>query len=160
MKKLVFLSLFFSVFFSSCGVSPILNHQDASAEEKSVPVSNCPLAFPNHGLCAELDWNAAPNDEDEAIFSLRFWKTAQGTEKFGPYVDPSESVNVMIWMPAMGHGSSPIHLAHATDLTGAEIPGIFLGSAVYFLMPGAWDVHVQLKDGSTVSEEAVEPIQI
>lgn len=159
MKKLF---LFLILTLTGCGVSPVLHHQNADAQsstnERSTVESACPLSLPEHHLCAELTWDSAPNDQDAASFVLRFWNPKQGTRALGPFIDPSAPPNVLIWMPAMGHGSAPITLKHAQDLTGENIPGIYLGSAVYFLMPGAWEVHVQIKDAT--NEEAIEPIQI
>jgi hypothetical protein len=157
---------------SGCGVSPILNHQDASSTgstisgdlgkttQRETNASNCPLSFPQHGFCAELIWDSVPNDRDPASFHLRFWNPQQGTKFYGPFVDPNGSIGVILWMPGMGHGSAPVKLSHAKDLTGQNIPGLFSASSAYFVMPGTWDVHVQWKDGSTVSEEAIESVQI
>ncbi|MBI3554828.1 MAG: FixH family protein, partial [Deltaproteobacteria bacterium] len=69
-------------------------------------------------------------------------------------------VGVKLWMPAMGHGSSPVNVAHAVDQGGANVPGVFKATNVYFVMPGDWDVHVQLKNGSKVVEETVEKVTI
>jgi hypothetical protein len=63
-------------------------------------------------------------------------------------------------MPAHGHGSSPVTLEQERDAGGQVIPGVFSGTNVYFIMPGTWQVKVQLKQGATVTEEADLNVQI
>jgi hypothetical protein len=143
--------------------SPLFNH--ASADERGLLTSpapndkDCPLAFPKSALCAELAWTSALNDQDPATFTLRFWSAASSSAA-GPYVTPAHSVKVQLWMPSMGHGSSPVTLAPAQDAASTAIPGIYEGESAYFIMPGAWDVRVQLKQGATTVEEAILPVQI
>ena len=70
------------------------------------------------------------------------------------------NVAAKLWMPAMGHGSSPVKVEKAKDSSGNVIPGIFQGTNVYFITPGDWEVRIQLKQGSTVKEEAILAIHI
>ena len=44
-------------------------------------------------------------------------------------------MNVVLWMPAMGHGSSPVKLT----LTGLNYYQV---SQAYFIMPGNWEVKM------------------
>lgn len=152
----------FAMSFLACN-SPLFEHANAgdlgAGDEKSRHTSSCPLSFPQHGLCAELAWDQTPNDQDAAGFRLTFWKADEATES-GPYTTPIDTVAVKLWMPAHGHGSAPVTLVQERDAGGQAIPGVFTGSNVYFVMPGTWQVKVQLKQGSTLIEEANLDVQI
>jgi hypothetical protein len=52
---------------------------------------------------------------------------------------------VVLFMPTMGHGSSPTKIAKLTE------PGLFQVSKIYFTMPGIWEIRVTFRpaDGST-----------
>lgn len=145
--------------------SPLLEHANAqeaggrSRSDASSQNSRCPLNFPQHGICAELTWDQTPNEQNPSTFTLRFWASGEATSN-GPYSAPNDKVFVKLWMPSMGHGSAPVTLAQEMDAGNQVIPGIYSGSNVYFIMTGAWQVKVQLKQGSTVTEEANLDVQI
>jgi len=120
---------------------------------------HCPLSFKTSGYCASLIWQSTPSDQGPMSFTLQFWNVAGGSSQ-GPYADPPGAVIVKLWMPSMGHGSSPITLSHSQNSNGNAVPGVFLGTDAYFIMPGDWDVHVQLLNGTQVSEEAVVSLKI
>ena len=44
--------------------------------------------------------------------------------------------------------------------SGEELPGEFDVTSVFFVMPGAWEIHIQLKAGSSVEDESILSIQI
>jgi hypothetical protein len=162
MKTEIFLVSLTAFALLACN-SPLLEHAQARdpgpTMARSQQRGDCPLAFPEHGMCAELTWDQTPTDQDPASFSLRFWTSQEGTAQ-GPYASPSDTVYVKLWMPSMGHGSAPIILVQAKDNVGQVISGVYLGSYVNFVMPGMWQVKIQLKQGTAVSEEADLDIQI
>ena len=138
---LLILSLF------GCGNSPLFNHSNAddlNLQVRDATDKNCPLFFPNSELCASLTWNMGPNQEESA-FTLKFWKV---TEDSNSLVDPAFSVWTQLWMPAMGHGSSPVMITRLAT-------GIYAVTKVYFIMPGSWDIRIQLKNGKNVVEQAI-----
>ena len=143
---------------SACGQSPLFNHDSAGGGGGTTPhqrqedPSACPLSFPRSGLCAALTWTRPPAEEQTGSFELAFWRAGK-PESGGPYVDPASTVAVKLWMPAMGHGSSPVKIAHGDA-------GKFQVTDVYFVMPGDWEIHVLLKNGSNVVDEAVLPVHI
>ncbi len=149
---------------SACGQSPLLNHANAADSmpaglSAEAEVTSCPLVFPKAGLCASVSWTSGPSAEAMNSLVLKFWNQKDATAQ-GPYSNPSQTVMVKLWMPSMGHGSSPITLHHKQDSTHTDLTGQFEASNVYFVMPGAWDLHIQLKDGSTVIEEAILAVKI
>ena len=151
-----------------CGKSPLLNHAQANGGggNPGAPTPHltdergqCPLQFTGAGLCASITWDKPPVSDAAATLVLRYWNKDSGTFN-GPYINPSHAVGVKLWMPDMGHGSSPVAVAQAVDQAGVAVPGVFKATNIYFIMPGAWEVHVQLKDGTTVVEEAVATVSI
>jgi hypothetical protein len=138
---------------SACN-SPLFNHANASDlhpgidTEAPTDLGACPLKLVASGYCAQIEWKALPNSHDPAAFTLRFWRDGESALS-----DPPHEVAAKLWMPAMGHGSSPVRLSR----TGA---GLYDVSEAYFVMPGDWDVHVQLKSGSDIVDEAVLGVRI
>ena len=139
----------------ACGNSPLFNHETASSARGALPtdrapvpaVGACPLELPASGLCASLTWNTALSSDAENSATLRFWDKATGSAS-GPYRDADGEVAMMLWMPAMGHGSSPIKISPLGD-------GVYSASQIYFIMPGSWEVRVQIKKNHQLFEQAV-----
>lgn len=153
-------STFISAFLAlatlpACG-SPLLDHDQAgdyvAASRDTTPTpSACPLDFSHLGYCASVTWTTGPSS-DESAFTLKFWVKNGGGES-GPFVDPAPSVGVKLWMPDMGHGSSPV------TITRTEA-GVYQVSRVFFIMPGDWEVRVQIKRGTDIQEEVAAPVLI
>ena len=143
----------------ACGNSPLFNHSTESSTHANAPIDrapapagDCPLEFPKSGLCASITWDSALSSENENTATLRFWDKATGAEA-GPYRDAQGEVAVMLWMPAMGHGSSPVTVS-------AQGAGVYEVSKAYFIMPGAWDVRVQIKQNHQLFEQAVLSVNL
>ncbi len=149
-----------ATFFIGCVDSPILNHADAAPAEQQLAVESiCPIAFTEHNLCASLTWVKQATDSETGEFTLKFWDKTQGSES-GPYVTPALTPFVKLWMPSMGHGSSPVHLVATLDAAGAATPGVFSATNVYFIMPGKWEIWVQLKQDAQVIAQAKLDVEI
>jgi hypothetical protein len=147
MKISQFSLSFALLFLFGCGYSPLMNHSNADdlpARAIESLDANCPLAFPKSGFCAALTWNVGPSEE-ESSFTLKFWKRVGGPQLL---VDPPHSVAVQLWMPDMGHGSSAVTVTKVAD-------GVFSATRVSFIMPGDWDIRIQLKDAAKVIEQTV-----
>jgi YtkA-like len=140
-----------------CLQSPLLSHANASAavapqQNNQAGNTGCDLAFSKTSLCASVTWVKQPTADDQGEFTVRFWDPAQGTEA-GPYVTPADDVAVKLWMPEMGHGSSPTKVIAAIDTTGTAVPGVFDVQNIFFVMNGKWQVFIQLKKGSQVVDQ-------
>ena len=60
----------------------------------------------------------------------------------------NDQLEVVLWMPSMGHGSAPTVVSPSRDENGNLIPGTFTVKSVYFVMAGDWEVYMSLIDGS------------
>lgn len=168
---------FFAIIFTSalgllmagCLESPLFNHADAAVTpiaslsptnaHGDVAAQDCPLSFDKAGLCASLTWEKMATDEEKGEFTLRFWKKNEATEA-GPYVVVPGKLAVKLFMPSMGHGSSPVTITPKLDQTGAAVPGVYSITDVYFIMGGPWEIWVQFKQGTQVLDQVKLPIEI
>ncbi|MCC7441254.1 MAG: hypothetical protein IT285_06465 [Bdellovibrionales bacterium] len=145
---------------TGCLESPLLNHADAGALPPA-PVAapqGCAFRLQRLDLCASLTWVKQPTNDEAGAFTFRFWSAVDGTEH-GPYVDPiaaapGSSVKVKLWMPSMGHGSSPVKVNAAVDAAGLPVVGVFEATEVFFVMGGAWEIWVEIKRGNQVVDRA------
>lgn len=129
------------VLLTVCGVSnanPMLSESEV-------------LAFKKTNSSFVISWVDGPK-RGMSKFIMKTWKNDLGTMN-GPYQDLPKSLNVFIWMPSMGHGSSPVRLKKIND-------GEYEVSDVNFIMGGKWEVKFQLKDGSHVFDETVVSLSI
>lgn len=140
----------------ACSNSPLFNHRNAHPNPVLSPAEEspvvCPLEFPKSGFCASMKWTQGPN-EDASAFTVSFWRKDQGTVASGPFLAPAPQVKVQLWMPSMGHGSSPVKVE-------APEPGVYNATDVFFIMPGDWDVRIQLKDGRELLEQVAFRVKI
>ncbi len=161
MKQFVFIILL-SWIFNGCLNSPLLNHADAdSADFQKIQEtsSECPLEFIKLSLCADIEWIKMPNDLNKGEYLIKFYQKNIGTKQ-GPYVNPGYLVTSKLWMPSMGHGSAPVNVSEYLDLNGNVVIGIYHAKDVFFVMPGKWEIWVQLKKDKTIIDQAKIDINI
>lgn len=135
-----------------------------------VALTDCPFDFTQLNLCGALTWDlpapaGSPShtpglaDEDGyRSFKFRFFRKDQGNSVTGPFVDPGYQFKVVLWMPSMGHGSSPTRVEPLLDTTGNPAVGQYWVKQVYFSMGGDWDIRLQLKNGSQVVSQVILPV--
>lgn len=124
------------------------NYQDAQplAKESKPGTDACPLYFKTEDLCANYAWIAKPTEDDMGSFRLNFWKRADSQP-----ADPTLTLKVILWMPDMGHGSSPVKLTK-------QAVGQYLVENVFFSMRGDWQIRFQLRNAQAVTEEQVADV--
>ncbi len=93
-----------------------------------------------------LTWTQGPR-VGESRFVLKTWKDGVGSIN-GPYQDFEANLHVFLWMPGMGHGSSPVTLTRLDE-------GEYEISKAQFLMPGLWEVKFQLKNQQLIIDEFI-----
>ncbi len=166
---LVVVAMVFSVLaVVSCGVSPILHHESPNREpqgeadsegqdssDSAGPRLSCDFSFPSQNLCASLSWVKKSTAEEPGEFLLSFWNKEQNPNQTIVFSNPNaERVFVKLWMPDMGHGSSPVTTAQAVEVNGSLKTGVFRSTGVFFIMGGKWEIIVQLKDSSGAVKES------
>lgn len=143
MKAFLFCAL---ISLSACARPDYINPQQSAQENNNANSQACPLLFLTSNQCARIEWVQGPKSPDESEFIVKFWDKNAGTEQ-GPFIDPVQSLSIVLWMPSMGHGSSPVKIEKLQD-------GVFRVRKVYFIMPGDWEIRFIYKNQKLVIDQA------
>lgn len=119
--------------------------QNPAGEQK---ISGCPVMFSGSGKCLSITWEKKPTEDETGTFTFAVYRMKDGVAVREDWA--AGELKVVLWMPDMGHGSSPIKL----EKIGV---GTYRASNAFFSMPGTWEIRFQLKDGRSVKEQAVVP---
>jgi hypothetical protein len=130
-----FTIIFLTCFLAGCGKSPLLNKLTKNNSEVSGNVL-LSESFPIKNIEFVLNWKTPPSLEELGVFEI---------ELKGPLA-PNLSINAFIWMPEMGHGSSPIEVMKSSDLN-------YIFSEVAFIMPGLWVLHIEILENNKVVDK-------
>ena len=95
--------------------------------------------FSTTGNAIDLIWLSPINSNDVGHFLLISKKNKIAS-------DIPTDFKIFLWMPSMGHGSSPVTIKKIAT-------GIYDVTDVYFIMDGDWQIKVQLKTGTSILEE-------
>lgn len=114
------------------------------------PAPPCELFLPQQRFCVSFKWLTQPDTQTFGNFEFKFF----AQERPDLFISPSGGdVSVLLWMPSMGHGSSPVTVEKTAD-------GEYKASKVFFIMPGSWEIHIQIKNDKTVVDEVVKKFNL
>lgn len=105
------------------------------------------VSVANQTVEAHLAWIQGPRVDTESILDLQF----VDSETQQPAI-LAEELKVTVFMPMMGHGSSPTTITALKDASGKSIPGAYQVSKIYFTMGGEWEVRITLKNADGTSQ--------
>ena len=108
------------------------------------------LTFADGALTADVTWIKGPQPGTYSEMKLE-WKS--GVDK--TRVEPPGPVKIVLWMPSMGHGSSPV----TVEKMGQE-PGVYTAKDIFFSMGGIWDVRFVLTYNNGRVETQTLPVKI
>lgn len=154
-KGLAILSL--CVLVSACAKPRYENPEnlgEAGSSGQGAPqekASQCSVRFAASGYCLSWNWELKPTDAEVGSLTFKIYR-GNVLDDSPLLVDPNLAPSLLLWMPSMGHGSSPI------VVTKLDV-GTYRASEVFFTMGGEWDLHFQIKNGKTVQDEAVVRIR-
>jgi hypothetical protein len=151
-KILSFVIILFSLTLTSIGCAKENYAKKHTADtSKSGQTADTCAAYFKSGHCVSLVWETVPSENTTGAF---IFKTLRASED-GTYIaeDIEGTVSVVLWMPSMGHGSSPVNVER-TDV------GTYRATNVFFVMPGSWEIRVQLSAGNKILDTAILPIEI
>lgn len=114
--------------------------------------ADCSIQFQPSKLCIAWWWETKPTSEQEGSLIFKVYR-ASSFDKTPIAVDTTFIPAVTLWMPSMGHGSSP------TTVNKLDT-GTYRASSVFFVMPGQWEIRFQVKDGNNIQDEAVVSLAI
>ena len=124
----IFAFLVLSILLSSCNESPILNHKRGQNNTILSPVKEW----------AKVDWIHAPVVNENSAFELQL----------NEELLPNEILEIELFMPSMGHGSSPVVIEKVNALN-------YFVDEVYFIMPGDWEVRIYKKLNGKVKDDFI-----
>lgn len=135
MRYTTIVILFLSLFIVSCGKSPLLNKLEKNVQE----ISGGALLseqFPNKKIDFSLTWMIPPALDEMGSFEILLTVPLKA----------NQTLNAFIWMPEMGHGSSPFEKKELSN-------NHFNFSEVAFIMPGLWVLHIEILEDNQVVDE-------
>jgi hypothetical protein len=105
------------------------------------------LEFANGAVHAHCQFTQGPQTPDESKMTIMWMNGATGTA-----AEPPGTFAVDLFMPGMGHGSSPTQVQHVLDKDGSTVVGAYEISNMYFVMAGKWQVNVTLNSTDGTKE--------
>jgi hypothetical protein len=101
--------------------------------------------------CVTMIWEALPTDKSTGTFVFK--TLAVSNDGIHKEADMNGAIAVVLWMPSMGHGSSPVQVEHLGV-------GTYRATNVFFVMPGDWEIRIQLSDSTGVIDTAIIPFEM
>jgi hypothetical protein len=147
--KNILISIFFTVIFSACAQPKYAtelgldSNETKNAQEQKI---DCSVTFSKSGLCLYWYWEKKPTSTEMGSLIFKTYKL-NTLDQTPVEIDPEQSPNLILWMPSMGHGSSPTNVARI-DV------GTYRASNVFFIMPGEWELKFQIQSVSEMTDEA------
>lgn len=147
------------LFFAGCAKPNYINKTTDPSDHKtnensqnaSEKLLDCKLAWKKLNICLTWSWKKYPTQDETGSMLLRLYRFSN-LDQYPELIDTTNSPQLLLWMPSMNHGSSPT----STQKISA---GTFQVDDVFFVMPGAWDLHFKLTDEENGSDEIVESIR-
>lgn len=137
-----------AILVTSCGDSHRVNDPNPYSRNEEA-TAECKMYFKTENLCLKATWDNLPTESTFGSMTLTFTDKADPTRIISPQHGPS----ILLWMPSMGHGSSPVTITLIED-------GIYKADDIFFIMQGPWEIRYQIKDGDKVVEEIIQDITI
>lgn len=148
MPQTIFLLLSFGLLISCA--KPNYQNPESSVQPQETPgltkpgtPEKCELFLKTERLCTKISWTVKPkNSTETGSFNFKFY-VQENPEKL---IEPRGNAFVELWMPSMGHGSSPVTVEKISE-------GLYRAKNVFFIMPGEWEIRIQVRDGKNVTDQ-------
>jgi hypothetical protein len=108
---------------------------------------DCSTRFTQSQICLLWYWEQKPNSSEVGRLIFKTYRL-NSFDKTAIEVNSVSIPQVQLWMPGMGHGSTPTQVVQLDT-------GTYRVQNVFFIMPGEWDIRFQIKDGDHINDEAV-----
>ena len=137
--------LFLALLLASCANPKYASSDPLAGTDQGTRLS-CQARF-RAGPCVSIAWEKLPTEEEFGSFVFTVFR-----EGATPAPEDLPNVSVVLWMPSMGHGSSPVTVTRLDT-------GTYRASSVFFTMGGDWEIRFQVKAGSNVQDQANLPLR-
>ncbi|MCB0412076.1 MAG: hypothetical protein KDD22_06085 [Bdellovibrionales bacterium] len=115
--------------------------QDPSQKPTEI-AALCHLKFSNSGLCLSWFWEGEPPASGQVSSLIFKIYRLNAFDQTPIEVSPEGSLEVKLWMPDMGHGSTPVNVEELDE-------GTFRASKILFIMTGHWEIEFHHKQVNT-----------
>lgn len=112
--------------------------------------SDCSLKFQNSLYCISWTWETQPTSKEVGALVFKIFR-GNVFDDSPVLVDLALLPKLILWMPSMGHGSSP------TSIARIDV-GTYRATNVFFIMPGDWELRFLIMDGTTILDKAFAQI--
>ena len=145
MKFLMIAIAIFSLPLASCA-----NPEYAQKNKIESLQADCDVYFEKLTACGKLTWSGTSVSTPGTQFQMNIVEFSDSSqiEKLA-----GASLKVILWMPSMGHGSSPTSVNKISDTS-------FDVSNVHFIMGGYWEIRFELYQGSTLIDKTMLALEI
>lgn len=124
--------------------SGVTENKIAQEENKA----DCSIAFSESKYCLSWYWEAKPTATQPGSLIFKIFRQNQ-FDQTPVELDATQTPEVILWMPGMGHGSSP------TQTTRLDV-GTYRASKVFFIMPGDWEIRFSVKESEQPNSKQVD----
>jgi len=114
--------------------------------------ADCSIQFQNSKICLMWRWESQPTNTVMGSLILKTYRLNQ-LDQTAVETDMTSIPDLILWMPSMGHGSSP------TSSERIDV-GTYRMNNVFFIMPGDWDLKFQIHSNSEKIDEAIVSVFI
>lgn len=148
----LFLGFALGLLFFSCAQPKYISEADSTTagQQAAGAKANCDIQFSSSKYCLSWFWENKPTASAEGSLIFKIYRL-NAFDQTAIQLDSQELPQLVLWMPSMGHGSTP-SVVQRLDV------GTYRATEVFFIMPGEWDLKFQLKTGSEVTDEALVQI--
>lgn len=108
--------------------------------------ADCSVQFTQSQICVAWCWEKKPTSNEVGSFIFKTFRL-NAFDQTAIEINTASTPQVQLWMPSMGHGSTP------TQVTQLDV-GTYHAENIFFIMPGEWEIRFQIKDGDFVNDEA------
>lgn len=114
--------------------------------------TECSIAFAESKYCLVWYWEALPTAQHAGslifkVFRLNVW------DQTPIEVDTAQIPEVVLWMPSMGHGSTP------TQTQRLDV-GTYQTRNVFFIMPGSWEIRFIVKENEKPNSKQMDGVVV
>jgi len=144
----------FLILTTGCTEAKYVQYPETGLDSKSVQEKkvDCELTFSKSQLCLIWYWEKRPTSREQGQLVFKTYRLNLMDET--PIeIDMPQMPELLLWMPSMGHGSTP------TQTERIDI-GTYRAKNVFFVMPGEWELKFQIKSGTEILDEAIALITL
>lgn len=146
----LFLGLHFVGLLVGCA-QPKYVQESGATENKIAQEENkadCSILFAESKNCLTWYWEKKPTSSQPGSLIFKIFRQNQ-FDQTPIELDTLQVPEVVLWMPGMGHGSSP------TQTTLLDV-GTYRASNVFFIMPGQWEIRFSVKENDQPNSKQLD----